>query len=90
MSVPAEFGEVGSLVKKIHGRTWHRCCLSETKNSRWIVTKVTVVRDDLILVDLSDGNRAESVLFDQDYQQELEHHSQVSGWRLEAQERTER
>jgi hypothetical protein len=42
--------------------------LSEEKGSKWLVTKVTIIDLDLILVRLSDGNGAEDVLFDRDHE----------------------
>jgi len=58
---------VAALAQQIKDTDMNRWLLSEDKNVRWMITKVTIVEDNLVLVDLSDGNGVESVLFDRSY-----------------------
>lgn len=53
-----------ALIQKIHGCDMNPWLLSESNHVRWRATKVTVIEDNLVLVNLSDGNGAESILFD--------------------------
>ena len=55
---------VSALARQIEEVDMNRWRLSEDKGVRWLITKVAVVDDDLVLVDLTDGNGEESVLFD--------------------------
>jgi len=58
---------VTSLVKRIKASDMNRWLLSENMYTRWQIMRVRMIEDDLVLVDLSDGHGAESVLFDRDY-----------------------
>jgi hypothetical protein len=59
---------VVDLIEKIKKSDMQNWLLSEEKGSRWLVRRVTIVDADLILVRLSDGNGAEDLLFDRDYE----------------------
>ncbi|MCG8599212.1 MAG: hypothetical protein MI807_03630 [Verrucomicrobiales bacterium] len=64
-TAPAHVVDLIDQIKKSDMQNW---LLSEEKGSRWLVSKVTIIGDALILVRLSDGNGAEDLLFDRDYE----------------------
>lgn len=57
---------VARLVQQVERCDMNEWLLSEDKGSHWGIVEVRVVDDDLVLMELSDGNGAESVLFDRD------------------------
>ena len=59
---------VVDLIEQIKGTDMKRWILSEVEGPKWLVSKMTIIEPDLILVRLSDGHGAEDVLFDQDYE----------------------
>ena len=59
---------VVDLIKRIKNTDMKSWVLSEEKGSKWRVSKVTIVDPDLILVRLSDGNGAEDMLLDRDWE----------------------
>ena len=59
---------VVDLIEQIKITDMKRWVLSEEKGSKWLVSKVTIIEPDLVLVRLADGNGAEDVLFDQNYE----------------------
>ena len=56
------------LIDKIKSTDMKSWLLSEEKGSKWLVSRVTIIDTDLVLIRLSDGNGAEDVLFDRDYE----------------------
>lgn len=62
---PPHVADLIEQIKRADMRNW---LLSEEKGSRWLVSKVTVIDPDLILVRVSDGNGAEDLLFDRNYE----------------------
>ena len=57
---------VANLVVEVVSCDMNNWLLSEAKGSRWLITKMDILREDLVLLHLSDGNGAETVLFDWD------------------------
>jgi hypothetical protein len=62
---PAHIVALIDEIKSTDMKSW---VLSEEKGSKWLVNRVTIVETNLVLVRLSDGNGAEDVLFDRDYE----------------------
>ena len=62
---PVHIVELIDKIKSTDMKSW---VLSEEKGSKWLVSRVTVIDTDLVLIRLSDGNGAEDVLFDRDYE----------------------
>jgi len=76
-------------IKSADMKSW---VLSEEKGSKWLVRRVTIIDTDLILVRLSDGNGAENVLFDRDYEKQwtIIRRMPVGDWKPKDQRRGDR
>ena len=57
---------IANLVAEVVSCDMNKWLLSEAKGSRWLITKIDILREDLVLLHLSDGNGAETALFDWD------------------------
>jgi len=58
---------VAELAEHIGRTEMKRWLLSEEKNVRWLVVSLRIIEDDLIQIELSDGNGAEKILFDRNH-----------------------
>jgi hypothetical protein len=83
---------VVDLIKQIKGTDMEHWVLSEEKGSKWLVSKVTIIEPDLILVRLSDGNGIEDLLFDRDYEKHwtIIRRAPVGDWKPKDQRRGDR
>ena len=83
---------VVDLIDQIKSTDMKSWVLSEEKGSKWLVTRVTIVDTDLISVRLSDGNGAEDVFFDRDYEKHwsIIRRVPVGDWKPKEQRRGDR
>ncbi|NWK57631.1 hypothetical protein HW115_18585 [Verrucomicrobiaceae bacterium N1E253] len=61
---------IKALIAQIRKTDMNPWLLSEDKNAPWIITQVTIISDDLLIVKLCDGNGLESVIFDRNHEKE--------------------
>jgi hypothetical protein len=86
---PVHIVELIDEIKSTDMKSW---LLSEEKGSKWLISKVTVIDTDLVLIRLSDGNGAEDVLFDRDYEKHwtIIRRAPVGDWKPKDQRRGDR
>jgi hypothetical protein len=86
---PVHIVELIDKIKSTDMKSW---LLSEEKGSKWLIRRVTVIDTDLVLIRLSDGNGAEDVLFDRDYEKHwtIIRRAPVGDWKPKDQRRGDR